>query len=173
MTLVYLYFHRTTVQGSSVGVSCRLFLLRLYFAQTHSSLAIAPRPNFGPKSTKLEKKLKVYYLWRLKNPLFSGLQSHGICGAFSLPHDFLWVFENDRGSWVSFKVYLISAGTEDDLFSSLPMAWFWKGQRCKCKDARIGSTCLWIHLWALIYLQFSRNHHLHHYCLLHDPSFSY
>ena len=51
MTLVYLYFHGTTVQGSSVGVSCRLFLLRLYFAQTHSSLAIAPRP----KSTKLEK----------------------------------------------------------------------------------------------------------------------
>ena len=89
MTLVYLYFHGTTVHGS-VGVSCRLFLLRLYFAQTHSSLAIAPRPNFGPKSTKLEK-LKLYYLRRLKNPLFSGLQSHGICGFFSLPHDFVFL----------------------------------------------------------------------------------
>ena len=53
MTLVYLYFHRTTVQGSSVGVSCRLFLLRLYFAQTHSSLAIAP---WTPPKVKVGKK---------------------------------------------------------------------------------------------------------------------
>ena len=133
MTLVYLYFHGTTVQGSSVGVSCRLFLLRLYFAQTHSSLAIAPRPE----STKLEKKLKLYYLWRLKNPLFSGLQSFNFVELFPyhMILSFLRMFENDRKSWVSFNLLNFRWYTRRSFLEFANMVWFWKGQRCKCKDA--------------------------------------
>ena len=96
MTLVYLYFHRTTVQGSSVGVSCRLFLLRLYFAQTHSSLAIAPRPNFGPKSTKLEKTEGVLFVTSEESFVQWPAKSWNLWGFFLTPWFFVSVWKWPR-----------------------------------------------------------------------------
>ena len=116
----------------SVGVSCRLFLLRLYFAQTHSSLAIAARP----KSTKLEKNWS-FIICDASKILCSVACSHLILWSFFLTPRFCLFCEclKMTANHGYHSIYLIPTGTEEDLFSSMPMVWFWKGQRCKCKDA--------------------------------------
>ena len=135
MTLVYLYFHGTTVQGSSVGVSCRLFLLRLYFAQTHSSLAIAARP----KSTKLGKNWS-FIICGASKILCSVTCSHLILWSFFLTPWFCLFCEclKMTANHGYHSIYLISAGTQEDLFSSLPI-WcgFEKGNVANAKTLEL------------------------------------